>query len=85
MINVSHRPSSLQWYEFTVVRVDNKTNESVNRSRKRLNRGVISVLQRNAGKAINHVDLANKCNLLASPTIFFRTITINCTYQTILK
>jgi hypothetical protein len=40
-----------------VVRVDNKTNESVNRSRRRLNRGVISFLQRNAGKAINHVDL----------------------------
>jgi len=32
-------------------------NESVNRSRKRLNRGVISFLQRNGGKAINHVDL----------------------------
>jgi hypothetical protein len=42
--------TSLQWYEFTVVRVDNKTNESVNRSRKRLNRGVISFLQRNGGK-----------------------------------
>lgn len=32
-------------------------NESVNRSRKRLNRGVRSVLKRNGGKAINHVDL----------------------------
>ena len=32
-------------------------NESVNRSRKRLNRGVRSSLQRNGGKAINHVDL----------------------------
>ena len=40
-------------------------NESVNRSRKRLNRGVRSFLQRNGGKAIKHVDLED-----LHPTLF---------------